>query len=71
MLFAASQEECRKRWAAINEELERMHNKIAEANRTTSKLELQNHHVNVLLREEIKARTKLLDEKKKLVSIFK
>lgn len=65
--FAINQEECRRRWLEAEAELKRLQNQLNEVNRMNSKLELQYHHATVLLKNEIKVRTQVQEEKRNLV----
>lgn len=68
--FASNQEDCRKKWLEAEAELKRLQSQLNEANKINSKLELQYHHATVLLKNEIKVRTQVQDEKKTLVSFL-
>lgn len=63
-----NQEFCRQKWLEAETELRRLQSQINEINKTNSKLELQYHHATVLLKNEIKVRKQVTDEKKSLVS---
>lgn len=63
-----NQLECQLRWREVERQIQSVKHQINEANKTTAKLELQNHHVNMLLKEEVKARTRVQEEKRHIVS---
>ncbi len=63
-----NQEVGRQKWLDAEAELRRMQNQLNEVNKMNSKLELQYHHATVLLKNEIKVRKQVSDEKKSLVS---
>ena len=65
--FASQQEECRRKWLMAEEELVRMQCQLNESNKLNSKLELQIHHTTVMLKDEIKVRQRVQQEKKNLV----
>lgn len=65
--FAANQEACRQKWLEAEAELKRLQNQLNEVHIKNSKLELQFHHATVLLKNEIKVRKQVSDEKKALV----
>ena len=50
------------------EELVRMQCQLNESNKLNSKLELQIHHTTVMLKDEIKVRQRVQQEKKNLVT---
>nr|CAH0104899.1 unnamed protein product [Daphnia galeata] len=50
--FAQGQEDCRTKWLAAEKELQVMQSRINDAKKETSKLELLNHHVTMLLKDE-------------------
>ncbi|KAI9560237.1 hypothetical protein GHT06_014251 [Daphnia sinensis] len=60
--FSLGQDECRKMWLEAERNVQIMHNKINEAQKLTSKLELLNHHVNMLLKDEVKVRTSIQED---------
>lgn len=64
-----NQDACRQKWLEAEAELKRLQNQLNEVNKTNSKLELQFHHATVLLKNEIKVRKQVSDEKKSLVSL--
>ncbi|XP_046462903.1 rac GTPase-activating protein 1-like [Daphnia pulex] len=64
--FAVNQEACRQKWLEAEAELKRLHNQLNEVNKMNGKLELQYHHATVLLKNEIKVRKQVSDEKKSL-----
>lgn len=65
--FAVNQEACRHKWLEAEAELRRLQNQLNEVNKMNGKLELQYHHATVLLKNEIKVRKQVSDEKKSLV----
>ena len=70
LVSAFNQEECRKKWLQTEKELLEVAAQIEKAQQTKAKLELQNQHVHVLLKEEIRARIRIQEEKKHLVPII-
>ena len=66
--FAISQEDCRKKWLMAENEVIRLQSQLNESNKINSKLELQMHHITVMLKDEIKVRQRVQHEKKSLVS---
>ena len=58
------------KWLRAEEETRHYKNQLQEANQNNSKLESQYHHTTVLLKNEIKVRAQLQNEKKTLVSVF-
>ncbi|XP_045034832.1 rac GTPase-activating protein 1 isoform X1 [Daphnia magna] len=64
--FAVNQEACRQKWLEAEAELRRLQNQLNEVNKMNGKLELQYHHATVLLKNEIKVRKQVSDEKKSL-----
>ena len=66
--FANNQEDNRKKWLEAENELIRLQAQLNEVNKNNQKLELQYHHATVLLKNEIKARTQVQEEKKTLVN---
>lgn len=67
LVFAQKQEENRKQWLAMENQIRDTQRALNEATKLTSKLELQVHHANGLLRDEIKGRIQAQQEKRKLV----
>ncbi len=65
LMFAMNQEENRKKWLAA--ERHQLQHQIDEATKTTSKLELQYHHLTMLLKDEVRTRTCLQEERRHLV----
>lgn len=45
-----------------------MQSRLNEANKTTSKLELLNHHVTMLLKDEVKVRSSIQEDIQEYVS---
>ncbi|EFX87554.1 hypothetical protein DAPPUDRAFT_96691 [Daphnia pulex] len=60
--FTLGQEDCQKKWLAAEKELEVIQSKLDEAKKTTSKLELLNHHVTMLLKDEVKVRSSIQED---------
>ena len=60
--FSQGQEECRRKWLDLEKQIQVMKHKISEANKHQSKLELSNHHVEMLLKEEVKMRRSLQED---------
>lgn len=56
------------KWLEVEENIRHLQLQINEANKSTSKLELRNHHANMLLKEEVKARINVQEEKRLIVS---
>ncbi|KAK4029477.1 hypothetical protein OUZ56_022467 [Daphnia magna] len=68
--FSLGQDECRKRWLEAERNVQIMHSKINEAEKMTSKLELLNHHVTMLLKEEVKVRSSIQEDIREYQSQF-
>ena len=65
--FACNQEEIRNKWRKAEEEVFRLQSQLNEAVKNSSKLELQVHHATVMLKDEIKNRQRVQQEKRNLV----
>ncbi|XP_057365928.1 rac GTPase-activating protein 1-like [Daphnia carinata] len=68
--FALGQDECRNMWLEAERNVQIMHSKINEAQKLTSKLELLNHHVTMLLKDEVKVRTAIQEDIRECHSQF-
>lgn len=66
--FAQGQEDCRTKWLAAEKELQVMQSRINDAKKETSKLELLNHHVTMLLKDEVRVRSSLQEDIRQFVS---
>ena len=66
--FALGQEDCRTKWLAAEKELQVMQSRINDAKKETSKLELLNHHVTMLLKDEVRVRSALQEDIRQFVS---
>ncbi len=69
--FTLGQEDCQKKWLATEKELEVIQSKLNEAKKITSKLELLNHHVTMLLKDEVKVRSSIQEDIREYVSYLK
>ena len=68
MEFTLGQEECQNKWLETERELQVIQSKIDEAKKLTSKLELLNHHVTMLLKDEVKVRSSIQEDIRQYVS---
>lgn len=66
--FALGQDECQKKWLAAEKELQVMQSRINEAKNLTCKLNLSNHHITMLLKDEVKRRSSIQDDIRQYVS---
>lgn len=64
--FTLNQDDCRKKWQSAENEVVRLQSQLNESNKVNSKLELQIHHITVMLKDEIKVRQRVQQEKKNL-----
>lgn len=69
--FTIGQDDCQKKWLATEKELQMMQSIIIEAKRKTSKLELLNHHVTMLLKNEVKVRSSIQEDIRQYVGYIK
>lgn len=65
---ATFQEDCRTKWHEAQEEVRYLKAQLNDVNQLNSKLESQYHHTTLLLKNEVKVRAHLQEEKKNLVS---
>lgn len=65
---AVYQDDCRAKWHEAEEEIRHLRNQLSDMNQLNSKLEAQCHQTTLLLKNEVKVRTHLQEEKKTLVS---
>jgi hypothetical protein len=68
--YAVNQENCQIKWLEAEDEVRHLKNQLNDANQVNSKLQAQYHQTTVLLKNEVKVRTHLQEEKKTLVDIF-
>ena len=68
---ASYQEECQAKWLETENEVRHLRNQVNDANQLNSKLEAQYHQTTLLLKNEVKVRTHLQEEKKNLVCQLK
>ena len=71
--FSLNQEDCRSKWLEAIDEVRLLKKKLNESNQANAKLEAQYHQTTLLLKNEVKVRSHLQEEKKNLVKciIFK
>jgi hypothetical protein len=67
---AVNQENCQIKWLEAEDEVRHLKNQLSDANQMNSKLQAQYQQTTVLLKNEVKVRTHLQEEKKTLVNIF-
>ena len=65
--YAVHQEKCQIKWLQEEDEVRHLRNQLNDANQVNLKLQAQHHHSTALLKNEIKVRTNLQEEKKTLV----
>ena len=68
--YAVNQENCQIKWLEAEDEVRHLKNQLSDANQMNSKLQAQYQQTTVLLKNEVKVRTHLQEEKKTLVNIF-
>lgn len=66
--YAVNQENCQIKWLEAEDEVRHLKNQLNDANQVNSKLQAQYHQTTVLLKNEVKVRTHLQEEKKTLVN---
>ncbi|XP_046462589.1 rac GTPase-activating protein 1-like isoform X1 [Daphnia pulex] len=64
--YAVNQENCQIKWLEAEDEVRHLKNQLNDANQVNSKLQAQYHQTTVLLKNEVKVRTHLQEEKKTL-----
>lgn len=65
--YALNQENCQLKWLEAEDEVRHLKNQLSDANQVNSKLQAQYHQTTALLKNEVKVRTHLQEEKKTLV----
>ena len=68
--YAVNQENCQIKWLEAEDEVRHLKNQLNDANQVNSKLQAQYLQTTVLLKNEVKVRTHLQEEKKTLVDKF-
>uniref|UniRef100_A0A0P6CLF9 Rac GTPase-activating protein n=1 Tax=Daphnia magna TaxID=35525 RepID=A0A0P6CLF9_9CRUS len=64
--YALNQENCQLKWLEAEDEVRHLKNQLSDANQVNSKLQAQYHQTTALLKNEVKVRTHLQEEKKTL-----